>query len=288
MSNVAQPAFLRAVSALDVLQRIYMRLLTYLSPVKDCQTVFGTTMHCHSRDFVQRRIRFFGVFEHNLTYYTLSQLRPGDVYIDIGANVGYYSLLASRLVGSTGKVISVEAAPTTFAMLQENLRANGCTNVTALNVAATAERCKVSIEFGDRHNSGANEVRIDPDAGSVDGLPFRDVAGDDIGRVRFIKIDIEGSEAPILRSILEALPDLPQDITIASEVSAASAELVAGFVEAGLRAYAIQNIYSIDYYLIRSYLRKFQEDKSVHKVSVTTFDPAYRDYVFESGPSPRP
>jgi FkbM family methyltransferase len=288
MSNVAQPGFLRVVAALDVLQRVYMRLLTYLSPVKDCRTVFGTMMRCHSRDFVQRRIRFFGVFEHNLTYYTISQLRPGDVYIDIGANVGYYSLLASRLVGSTGKVISVEAAPTTFAMLQENLRANGCANVTALNIAATAERCKVSIEIGDRHNSGANEVRIDPGAGSVDGLPFRDIVGDDIGRVRFIKIDIEGSEAPILRSILDALPDLPQDITIASEVSAASAELVARFVEAGLRAYAIQNVYSIDYYLIRSYLRNFHEDQSVHKVPVTTFDPAYRDYVFESGPSPRP
>ncbi len=288
MSNAAQPAFLQAVSALDMLQRVYMRLLTYLNPVKDCQTVFGATMHCHSRDFVQRRIRFFGIFEHNLTYYTMDRLSEGDVYIDIGSNVGYYSLLASQMVGKTGKVIAVEAAPATFAVLQKNLALNGCLNVTALNVAATAERCRVSIEATDRHNTGANEVRIDTTgAGTVDGLPFQDIVGDNIGRVRFIKIDVEGSEAPILRSILDALPDLPEDVTVASEVSPESAGLVARFVEAGFHAYAIQNVYTIDYYLIRSYLQKYREDRSVHKVPVTAFDPAYRDYVFEREPSSR-
>jgi FkbM family methyltransferase len=285
MDTATQAAFQWTIAILDSSQRVYMRLLTYLRPVRDSPTVFGATIRCHSRDYIQRRIRFFGIFEHNLTYYTMSRLRKGDVYVDIGANVGYYSLLASCPVG---KVISVEAAPTTFALLRENLRLNSCANVTSLNVAATAERCSVSIEVRNRHNSGATEIKVDAEAGAIEGLPFREIVGDDIGHVRFVKIDIEGAEAPILRAILDALSDLPGDVTVASEVSLASAGFVTRFVDAGFRAYAIQNVYTIDYYLIRSYLRRYGEDQSVKVVPVTEFDPAYGDYVFERGPQPHP
>lgn len=64
----AQPIFLYSVRALDVLQRIYMRMVVLITPKKVSRTVFGATMSCDGRDFVQRRIRFFRVFEHNLTY----------------------------------------------------------------------------------------------------------------------------------------------------------------------------------------------------------------------------
>jgi hypothetical protein len=107
----------------------------------------------------------------------------------------------------------------------------------------------------------------------------------DISRVRFVKIDIEGSEAPVLSAILEALPELPDDLIVASEVSPTSAEYVEHFTNAGFRAYAMQNVYTIDYYLIRSYLRRFREDKSVHRVPVRRFDQNYTDYVFERGGS---
>ena len=50
---------------------------------------------------------------------------------------------------------------------------------------------------------------------------------------------------------------------------------------AGFRAYAMQNVYTIDYYLIRSYLRRFREDKVVHMVPISRFDQNYRDYIFE-------
>ena len=106
--------FDHCIRALDVLQRIYMRALSYVSPTEDCPAVFGSVFHCNTRQFVQRRIRFFGIFEHNLTYYTLSKLREGDLYVDVGANIGYFSLLASQCVGPTGKVIAVEADPETF------------------------------------------------------------------------------------------------------------------------------------------------------------------------------
>ena len=283
---ITHPIFARSVRALDVLQRAYMRALAYISPISDCRTVFGSIVRCNARDFVQRRIRFFQIFEHNLTYYTMGQLREGDLYVDIGANVGYFSLLASRCVGNTGQVISVEADPVTFAALKKNLELNGCLNVSARNVAATATACRIEMTRSDPHNSGCNAITLGTGAGGIEGLPFRDIVREDLSRVRFIKIDIEGSEEPILDAILEALPDLPDDLVVASEVSPTSAEHVARFVAAGFRAYAMQNIYTIDYYLIRSYLRRFREDKSVHMVPVSRFDQNYRDYIFERiGPS---
>ena len=284
--SITHPIFARSVRALDVLQRAYMRALAYISPISDCRTVFGSIVRCNARDFVQRRIRFFQIFEHNLTYYTMGQLREGDLYVDIGANVGYFSLLASRCVGNTGQVISVEADPVTFAALNKNLELNGCLNVSARNVAATATACRIEMTRSDPHNSGCNAITVGTGEGGIEGLSFRDIVREDLSRVRFIKIDIEGSEEPILDAILEALPDLPDDLVVASEVSPTSAEHVARFVAAGFRAYAMQNVYTIDYYLIRSYLRRFREDKSVHMVPVSRFDQNYRDYIFERiGPS---
>jgi FkbM family methyltransferase len=279
--SLTHPLFARSVYALDVLQRTYMRAFAYLSPIKDCRTVFGSIVRCNARDFLQRRVRFFQIFEHNLTYYSLEQLREGDLYVDIGANIGYFSLLASRCVGSKGRVISVEADPVTFVALKKNLEINGCQNVVARNIAATATACKIAITRSDPYNSGCNAITVGTDASGIEGLPFRDIVGEDLGRVRFIKIDIEGSEEPILDAILEALPELREDLIVASEVSPASAEHVERFVAAGFRAYAMQNVYTIDYYLIRSYLRRFQEDKSVHMIPVRRFDPNYRDYIFE-------
>ncbi|MGO9937502.1 MAG: FkbM family methyltransferase [Terracidiphilus sp.] len=234
---------------------------------------------------MQRRIRFFQIFEHNLTYYTIDKLREGDIYVDIGANVGYFSLLASRCVGNSGEVISVEADPMTFAALKTNLELNGCRNVSARNIAATATNCKIEITRCDPYNSGANTIRVGTGEGSVDGFPFRDIVGDKIRQVNFIKIDIEGSEEPILSAIFEALSDLPENLIVASEVSPESADHVARFAAAGFRVYAMQNIYSIDYYLIRSYLRRFGEDRTVHLTPVSHYDQKYRDYVFERVPT---
>lgn len=270
------------VKIFDVLHRVYMRTIAHLNPVKDCRTVFGATMRCNAREFIQRRLRFFGIFEHNLTYYTLDKLNKGDVYVDIGANVGYFTLLASRCVGPGGKVIAVEADPTTFGALTANLKLNDSRNVSARNVAATGSACRVAVKRGERHNSGSNSVVVGE--GDIEGVTLRDLVGQDIGRVSFIKIDIEGSEAPILDAILETLPALSDTVVVASEVSPESASSVARFLGAGFRVYAIQNIYTIDYYLIRSYLRRYGEDKVVNMIPVSGYDPKYRDYIFERAP----
>src|SRR5205814_351485 len=99
------------------------------------RTRFGSVMKIDTRDAIQRFVYFFGVFEPTITKYLMESLRRSDIYIDIGANVGYHSLLASKLVGPTGKVFAFEASPSIFQILTENLQANHATNVVAFNLA---------------------------------------------------------------------------------------------------------------------------------------------------------
>ena len=275
--------FRAVVRISDVLCRVYMRVCALISPNTVSPTVFGARMNCNSRDFVQRRIRHFGIFEHNLTSFTRRELRPGDVYLDIGANVGYFTLLASRQVGPKGRVISVEADPWTFRRLVDNVELNDCPNVRALNVAATGEPCKVRIERKDAGNSGTNSIAADQAEGNIEGWTFETIAGDDLSNISFIKIDIEGSEAPILKAILDLSGRLSNQLIVASEVSEASAAFVAKFIAAGFDAYLMTNIYTIDYYLMRDYSKKFSEFETVHLERIEGYVPHHNDYVFVRG-----
>src|SRR6185295_8723804 len=69
--------------------------------------------------------------------YLSDRLKDGDIFIDVGANVGYHTLLASRLVGANGKVFAIEAASKTYAQLLKNLSENQVNNVTAFHVAVS-------------------------------------------------------------------------------------------------------------------------------------------------------
>ena len=66
------------------------------------------------------------VFRPGLTDLLVRELRPGDVVLDVGANIGYYSVVASSLVGPEGRVLSIEPDPSHFARLRRSLASNGC------------------------------------------------------------------------------------------------------------------------------------------------------------------
>jgi len=277
--GISRWLFGKGVRVLCVLQLFYIWAAGVIRPAVPCRTAFGTVMRCGTRDLIPRTIRFFGIFEPNLTYYTLRRLRACDVYVDIGAHVGYYSLLASRVVGDGGKVIAVEANPDTFAALSANLALNDSGNVEARNIAATATACRVQTRRGDPKNSGSNRIVVG--ASGVDGLPLRDILGLDLPRSHFIKIDIEGSEAPVLGQILEALDELPARLTVACEISPESAALVARFVAAGFHAYAMPNQYRIEHYLIRAYREQLGYQNEIDIRPVDSYLPGFGDYVFE-------
>ncbi len=274
--------FCTLIDAYDSAFRVYMRLHGYLRPVREGKTFFGAKISCNIRDFIQRRIYFFNLYEPNLTYFLVHTLQAGDVVVDVGANIGYFSLLASKLVGPSGKVISIEAAPETFDLLRRNHDRNACGNVEALNVAATLNETTVEIVRRDARNIGSNEIRISssPKPDGVPGRPVSAIMGGDISRVRLIKIDIEGSEVPVLEDILAHVTEFPQCLTIVAEITENSAKYVERFRQAGFQIAGLPNNYAIGYFLVRSHLRRSDEDTFSVTVPMKNYSPNYRDYVF--------
>lgn len=76
-------------------------------------------------------------FEPEVTEVFLSHVMPGDVVLDIGAHIGYYTVLAARSVGNEGRVIAFEPDPQNYSLLVKNVAKNGYRNVTAVQKAVS-------------------------------------------------------------------------------------------------------------------------------------------------------
>lgn len=154
-----------------------------------------------------RFIYYWGLWEPDETRIIESLLRKGDVFLDVGANIGYFTLAASVAVGETGHVFSIEPVPPTAARLKENIALNGLRNVTVYENAAIESSRPVKIAkhgFADR--SGQHSMRF-----THKDQPFWDVAGIAIDqlpmnkKVTFIKMDIEGAEMLALEGLRQTL-----------------------------------------------------------------------------------
>jgi FkbM family methyltransferase len=171
----------------------------------------GSRMLVRTDDAIGRVLAISGLWEPNVTAAFRQRLAPGDVCVDVGAHVGYFSLLASKLVGDTGHVYAFEPSPSNYQGLRGNLERNGVTNVTAFPFAAGERARRAALHEGPGTNSGRATLRpVRPDLTAIEepGLPVevRPVAscipGDDQKRVRVIKVDVEGSELEALQGLI--------------------------------------------------------------------------------------
>ncbi|WP_367124755.1 FkbM family methyltransferase [Streptomyces phytohabitans] len=188
------------------------------------EAVFDARFAVDSRDLIQRYIGLFGVWEPHMTRWLQGCLRPGDVFLDIGANVGYFTVLGSRLVGESGRVAAVEASPAMHAQLLRHVALNGCDNVRAISAAVSDERKSLRFTLASSHNMGANSiVPYDGPAESsfeteAQPLPALLEHGELTG-ARVIKIDVEGAEGSVIRGLAPVLDQLRPDVEIAVEVT---------------------------------------------------------------------
>ena len=128
--------------------------------------------------------------------------RPGDTVIDVGANIGVLSLLASRLVGPSGRVLAIEAHPSTYLALLNNLKRNPATNVSPVNIAVGPELG--TVRFSDRLDDDWNKVECDSGTLEVEVKPMDDVCAG-YGHIDVLKIDVEGFELPVLKGATDVL-----------------------------------------------------------------------------------
>src|ERR1700751_4387496 len=91
-------------------------------------------------DGVGRVLFYFREQADDLFGFMDSYLEPGMTFVDVGANIGSHTIHGSRLVGRQGKVVSIEADPDTFDLLQVNVRSNGVVNTSLLNRCVSDKR----------------------------------------------------------------------------------------------------------------------------------------------------
>ena len=138
-------------------------------------------------------------------------LSPGSVFIDVGANIGIYALVASKLVGEAGRVIAFEPSAQSFPLLQQNIELNGLKNIRAFRVAL-ADRIRKAWLYHPgvpECNSLARDSSSEDEAEEVTVETLDDmVKRASISRVDVIKIDVEGAEELVLRGAANVLASM--------------------------------------------------------------------------------
>jgi FkbM family methyltransferase len=154
-------------------------------------------------DWIQQQI-YYGIYENDESKLIKNILKPGDIFFDLGANVGYYSFIASQLVGNTGMVHSFEPIINNVTTLKRNIEANTITNIV-VNPLAIGSKSGLLIlytEHGCPNNSGtASKIKV---LNKRTQINVQVISLDEyikihkIDCIRLIKIDIEGSELDAL------------------------------------------------------------------------------------------
>lgn len=219
------------------------------------RAVFGRSLAGDTRDMIQQYIYFFGLWEPELTAWIASRLSTGDAFVDIGANIGYYTLLASALVGDAGAAVAIEASPAIFRQLQENIARNGARNVRSINVAVSDRKGTVQLFRGPDHNAGETSMfaadGFTPD-GAVESARLEEILDrKELASARLIKIDIEGAERFVVPSIGSLLSSCRDDLELVvefhpqylTERGSGADDLVRLMNASGFHAYRLENSY---------------------------------------------
>lgn len=154
-------------------------------------------------DFQMYRLMSSGeVYEPHITQFLIQELREGDTFLDIGANIGYYSILASQLVGSSGRVFSFEPNKEVFERLKNNIQINRIENVVLFNFALSDFTGTSYLYLGEGDWDGRGSLYDNGDKvaqSKVTVKRFDDVFKDEI--IDMVKMDVEGSEIRILKTM---------------------------------------------------------------------------------------
>ncbi|WP_281799681.1 FkbM family methyltransferase [Methylocystis echinoides] len=204
MRSSDHPAKLRLIDLLLSLRRTRIRVTTE----------FGI-IDVDSHDLIQKSIMLNGAYEPATLSRILSLVNPSDTFVDVGANMGQFSLAVAKKLDGNGRVIAIEPNPEICSELMHNCTLNPSSNVISIACVAADAECEL-LRFGIpvKRNRGTSRQVNDDFAGAVFVLSMN--LGEllekiNVERVRLMKIDTEGSELRILTGLLSGSEHLWPD-----------------------------------------------------------------------------
>jgi FkbM family methyltransferase len=193
-------------------------------------------------------LRFRGAVEPVLSEFILRHVQEGDICIDAGANIGYFSLLCAQRVTPSGKVIAIEPAPDNVRRLRANLDLNGAADIVhVIESACARQKGEIKLYL---HVHNGEWCRLSPPAKgdwdrrlmgkswtpvTVAADTLVSIAGADAQRVSFIKIDVEGAETAITPQIPAGFSH--PNLVVALEVRAQIEATLMPFQQQGFYVY---------------------------------------------------
>ena len=181
--------------------------------------IHGATVVLNPTDPVVSGALHFGVYEKAETLFFRSTCRDGMTFLDVGANLGYYTALAARAVGPNGRVLAVEPDPDSFGYLEQTIAANAVGNVQAFPVAASDAPATLPLYIstdnrGDNrlYASGEDRPQVEVAARPLDAL----LRENKIDKVDLIKIDVQGYEPRVIAGLRETITASP-NLTLLTE-----------------------------------------------------------------------
>ncbi len=229
------------------------------------ESIYGFRLVCSTSNMVGMYVQATGRWEPSISAWIQSRLGTGDTFVDVGANIGYYSLLAAQRVGATGQVVAIEPSPSLCTQLYRSLELNSVGNVRVVQMAISDGPGSVKLFRGPATNhdncrlhassevSPSGEIEAEVPAGSlVDAL-----TRDERLKTRLVKVDIENME-PALNAGLKAwLAECRHDLEFIIELHPGILKafgkliepLLQTFSESGFRMYNIDNTYRLRHHL---------------------------------------
>jgi FkbM family methyltransferase len=179
----------------------------------------GSTVCLNPADPVVSAALMLRIYERQETTFFLAACEPGFVFLDVGANCGYYTALFLTAASRDSRIVAMEPDPECFRWLEDTVRANRGARVTCLNVAAS-DICGTARLYRNHDNRGDNRLYNSELAGSFCEVPVATVDSlmdkEGVAELNLIKIDVQGFEAKVLRGMRRTL-ERSREIVLLSE-----------------------------------------------------------------------
>ena len=138
-----------------------------------------------------------------------TKLAKGSIFVDAGANIGAYTVLASSLIGEKGKVIAIEMIPTTSTILKQHIDINQCDNVTIKNVALSSHPNQTVSAFVPNNKYGMASISNSHKTQNIEEIKVKTDTLDNIlepySHIDLLKLDIEGAELLALFGCIKSI-----------------------------------------------------------------------------------